>query len=776
MRVRLFGSDPPVEPAWRTLEYFALARVLVASALVLSVAAFGAPLMARGALALDGPKVMAGSLLYFALAAGLAMAAFFVRRRFMLQVAGQLGVDLAVISAMLVLGGGLRSGVMILYLLPLAGASLLLPTVAAFFVCSVAVIVLLADTFLRQLQGTGADALVFQAGLYGAALFAITGLLRLLSARLAAQERLAQLRGRDLESQLEINRLVIAQMEQGVIVVDADTCVRANNRAARLLLGMNPNVQLTGQRLRDFPALRPLTEAFARWLEAERAAGVWSNSMIQPVMRPNSAQPVGDLRLRARFARPPSDGSGEFVIFLEDVRAVEERAQQLKLAAMGRLTASIAHEIRNPLAAISHAGQLLAEEAQAPLQQRLTGIVRENTLRLNRLVEDVLRVARREPPLGDDIDLGSFAEQWLAEFVRDRAVAPGVIALQTQPGLDVRFGHGLEVEPVLRCVRGSELLGQQPLFPRQRLPIDLAQRIAGVIGAQSTEIVLPSLCAADIALLRLACPGRCPARRRRGGVRRLCMGEVQPRPGMEQPQRKACRHGYPPQRESAASGGRTDQPGGGGLRVDIQPRHEAFADAQFDGLPRPPVARPQPDLVADPFAREPGAALAGLEFQADQVAVRVQHGHQPEAGQQESQSEDEIVVVVDCPEQQHQQQAGVRQSGAGRQDEHPPGAEFRPGRAVDPAGALGGKAHPGTDDQGEERVKKVHFGWIVKSRDNSKNNKTRHKAYNNLFVKSHGIGSSSNRAAASSVPRPSRLRSRWPTTAGRIAWMSSGRR
>jgi two-component system sensor histidine kinase PilS (NtrC family) len=439
MGVRLFGSEPAVEPAWRTLEYFALARVLVASALMLSVAAFGAPLATRGAAELDGSRVLAGSFVYFVLAAGLALAAFFVRRRFVLQVAAQLAVDLAVISAMLVAGGGLRSGVMILYLLPLAGASLLLPTVAAFFVCSIAVIVLLADTFLRQLQGTGADALVFQAGLYGAALFAITGLLRLLSARLAAQERLAQLRGRDLESQLEINRLVIAQMEQGVIVVDADTRVRANNRAARALLGMNPNVQLTGQRLRDFPSLRPLTDAFARWLEQERAAGVWSNSVIQPVARNDGAQSVGDLQLRARFARPPSDGGGEFVIFLEDVRAVEERAQQLKLAAMGRLTASIAHEIRNPLAAISHAGQLLAEEAQAPLQQRLTNIVRENTARLNRLVEDVLRVARREPPLGDDIDLGAFAEQWLAEFVRDRAIAPGVIALQVAPGLEVKF-------------------------------------------------------------------------------------------------------------------------------------------------------------------------------------------------------------------------------------------------------------------------------------------------------------------------------------------------
>ena len=87
---------------------------------------------------------------------------------------------------------------------------------------------------------------------------------------------------------------------------------------------------------------------------------------------------------------------------------------------MGRLTASIAHEIRNPLAAISHAGQLMGEDSADPLLKRLAGIVRENTQRLNRLVEDVLRVARREPPWGDEIDISEFVQQFIAEFIRDR--------------------------------------------------------------------------------------------------------------------------------------------------------------------------------------------------------------------------------------------------------------------------------------------------------------------------------------------------------------------
>jgi two-component system sensor histidine kinase PilS (NtrC family) len=158
---------------------------------------------------------------------------------------------------------------------------------------------------------------------------------------------------------------------------------------------------------------------------------------MQPMVAGQHALP--ELQLRARFARPPGETSDEFVVFLDDVREVEERAQQLKLAAMGRLTASIAHEIRNPLAAISHAGQLLAEDANEPLQQRLAGIVRENTLRLNRLVDDVLRVARRESPLGDEIELGAFIKEWLTEFERDRGLQAGRVELIAEPNVMVKF-------------------------------------------------------------------------------------------------------------------------------------------------------------------------------------------------------------------------------------------------------------------------------------------------------------------------------------------------
>jgi two-component system sensor histidine kinase PilS (NtrC family) len=421
------GSAP-----WRTLEYFASTRVIVASALVLASAASGVrPLLAPG----EPQWVLLTALLYFVAGAGFAGLALYVHRRFLAQVIGQLLLDLIAIGVLVVTGGGVASGWVILFLLPLAGASLLLPSLLVFFVCALAVLTILADAGVRSIARGSSDPLLFQAGVYGAALFAVTALLRALSSRLAQQERLARTRGRDLQNQLAINRLVIAQMEQGVIVVDQTTYVRANNRAARLMLGLAAEAQLTGTRLADRAEGRELAAAFISWLDSGRSEGGWSSATTAG---PDTSRGA-ESRIRARFARPTSTAGDEFLIFMEDVRDIEDRAQQLKLAAMGRLTASIAHEIRNPLAAISHAGQLLGEDASDPVLKRLAAIVNENTKRLNRLVEDVLRVARREPPLGDQLEIAAFVHRFLEEFVRDRGLAEGAITVDAPPGLHVKF-------------------------------------------------------------------------------------------------------------------------------------------------------------------------------------------------------------------------------------------------------------------------------------------------------------------------------------------------
>ena len=420
----LDSEDDAGSPQWPTLQYLGLARLIIAIGLLLAAAALGGTIGGGSA-----PAYFAAASIYFVGSVVLAVASMYIRRRAIAHIAAQIAFDLVLISALMITSGGLRSGLVVLYLLPLAGASLLLPTAAVFFVCSLAVIAILLDTLARSLSAAGNEASLFQAGLYGAMMFAITALLRLLAQRLAVQAQLARQRGRNLHNQLAINRLVIAQLEQGVVVVDAETRVRANNRAARVLVGMQPEAQLTGERLSSLDRLASLVMAFKRWREGVGAGEPHVANMVD----------LPALRLRARFVQPTAVQSDEFLIFLEDQRALDERAQQLKLASMGRLTASIAHEIRNPLAAISHASQLLVEDTHDGVLKRLASIVRENTMRLNRLVDDILRVARREAPLGDEIELADFVEDWLEDFLRDRPQAQERLRIEVPPGAQVKF-------------------------------------------------------------------------------------------------------------------------------------------------------------------------------------------------------------------------------------------------------------------------------------------------------------------------------------------------
>ena len=105
------------------------------------------------------------------------------------------------------------------------------------------------------------------------------------------------------------------------------------------------------------------------------------------------------LQVRARFTRRrPLDSDGappeEFcVVFLEDLRSVQSRSRQEKLAAMGRVSAGIAHEIRNPLAAIAQANALLLEDVLSNEQHYLARMVADNVDRLKRIVDDVMEAS-----------------------------------------------------------------------------------------------------------------------------------------------------------------------------------------------------------------------------------------------------------------------------------------------------------------------------------------------------------------------------------------------
>jgi len=301
-----------------------------------------------------------------------------------------IGADLALFTTLHVVSPGSSFNYVALLVLPVLMAGVLTPRVLALATAAVATLALLATAWVGIVNGGDPTLLMTQAGLAGSGFFVITLLAGELAGRLAREELRTRGSLEIARQQAQLNRLVIEEMEDGVIVVDRGAKVRAANPAARRLLAPEGMSRAAPFQLRGVPAwgalVRAVERAFAEatWPEAGRDVAIQ--------FAPDSHR---TLRVRVRFTRrrePPA--SEQFcVLFVEDVRAVQARSRQEKLAAMGRVSAGIAHEIRNPLAAIAQANALLSEDATDPAQRQLMLMVTENVERLKRIVDDVMEVA-----------------------------------------------------------------------------------------------------------------------------------------------------------------------------------------------------------------------------------------------------------------------------------------------------------------------------------------------------------------------------------------------
>ncbi len=305
-----------------------------------------------------------------------------------------IGVDLFAFTALRLLEPAAPLNYTALLVLPVLMAGVLTRRLVALATAAGLSLILILAVWPLARDGGDVLLLLSQAGLAGAGLFLIALLSSELSQRLAREERSARSSLEMARQQTLLNRLVIEEMADGVLVVDRRARVRAINPAARLLLGPAGARLAVPSPLDAVPALAPLQAA----LEQAYAEGSWPASARTLTLALSDGE-RRVLQVRARFTRRTgigADGTAPediCVLFLEDMRLVQGRARNDKLAAMGRMSAGIAHEIRNPLAAIAQANALLLEDALPPQHARLSRIVADNVERLKRIVDDVLAVA-----------------------------------------------------------------------------------------------------------------------------------------------------------------------------------------------------------------------------------------------------------------------------------------------------------------------------------------------------------------------------------------------
>ena len=318
----------------------------------------------------------------FALASGFPFALAFGHQRL---VALQFTVDLAVLAVVMWVSGGHSSGLAGLMMVFVAAAGVLAEGRQPLLFAAFATLLVLVENVWRAMMGGGAaDSL--HVGILCVAFFAVALAVRQLSARARTHAMLAAERGEALGREQAVSERVVEDMHDGVLVLDEEGLVRQLNPRARGMLG--DSVQIGA----GLPQLDEVVEMC-------RQHGRFDSMQLR-------LDASGRLvRCRAVMANPDGGNRGSVLVYLTDYEEIQNQIQQHKLAALGRLTASMAHELRNPLSAVTQAAELLGEERRRDVQKRLIRIIHDNALRIERLVHEVLALGRRDAAVREVLPL-----------------------------------------------------------------------------------------------------------------------------------------------------------------------------------------------------------------------------------------------------------------------------------------------------------------------------------------------------------------------------------
>ena len=338
-------------------------------------------------------------------------------------------IDSLALGILLYSVGGVGSGLGVLLVLPIGAMALLAENRDAYFMTSLATIALLVQQTLGNYT-SGPDYLL--TGLLGMVLFLVAALVRPVATRLRESEALVRRQEIDLANLAQLSQYIVTHLRESMLVVDRNDRIRLINDAAAKVLGEATAAQ--GARLID--ASPRLAALLGQW----RSTSALNTSIETPLAAADGAR-----LLQPHFAPLGGEDRRDLVlVFLEDTALLAERVQQSKLAALGRLSASIAHEIRNPVGAMSHAGQLLAESPSlSPIERRLTGIIHANADRVSRLIGSMLEFSRRGSSKPERLMLAPWLDGFRKEFLATHELAEGRLLIL--PALQPEAPAQLEV-------------------------------------------------------------------------------------------------------------------------------------------------------------------------------------------------------------------------------------------------------------------------------------------------------------------------------------------
>ena len=402
------------ETTWRTLWVFCAYRLVLA---LFVAVAFGYlnRFFNFGIVTPQAVVPTVGS--YIAASVALLVPARLREPSLMLQVTAGVIVDVVAVVMLMYASGGVRSGLGVILLVSLAAAGLITRGRLAFFHAAIAALAVLAEqTFQVWRYDAGMQDFVLS-GLTSIAFFATAGSAATLARYARTSQEIAEERRLDLANLSQVNELVIRDMQDGILVVDGRGRIRQHNPRATQLLGpLAPGKQ---ESLRDYaPEIANLLEGWRRGSETT-------------FMQLRTPRVAGEMQVH--FVPIGTGDPSPIVIFIEDVGRMRAQATQMKLVALGRLTASIAHEIRNPLSSIGHAADLLDEDkAIDDGGRRLLEIIRGNVGRLDRIVQEVLMLNRRDRAQPEAIDPVPYLSNFAKEFSATERVPDGCLDVQVR--------------------------------------------------------------------------------------------------------------------------------------------------------------------------------------------------------------------------------------------------------------------------------------------------------------------------------------------------------